>query len=349
MTPGQRTILLIGLILALQALALAQTGTASPQSGAGTRRSFTLYGDLKVEDAKSDELATTLFDVILYTRVNEVFARQRVEDGGRYRFNNVVIGDYYLAVEVENVEVSRVPLSIVRDAADQIRQDLELSWKEMGRNGGSTAESYARSKQNAGLFERAMREIRKNELSKATATLRSLLEADPKDYPAWKELGAVYLTQKDFAAAANSYTKAVELKPDYVTALVSLGRVRLAQANTEAAIKVLETALKADPKAATANYYLGEVYLTLRKNSVAATYLNEALKLDPVGMATAHLRLAVLYHVAGRKDLAAIEFNEFLKKRPDYAEAQRLRDYIKANYSRKVRTAETDPNPGPNL
>src|SRR5690349_1073903 len=142
MTPGQRTSLLIGLILALQTAAFAQTGSTSSQPGASTRRTFSVYGDLMVDDAKSDELSTTLFDVILYTRANEIFARQRVEDGGRYRFTNVGAGDYYLAVEVENIEVSRLPMSIVRDGGEQIRQDLEFSWKDMGRNGGSAIESY---------------------------------------------------------------------------------------------------------------------------------------------------------------------------------------------------------------
>ena len=60
-------------------------------------------------------------------------------------------------------------------------------------------------------------------------------------------------------------------------------------------------------------------------------YLNEALKLDPVGMADAHLRLAALYNGAGMKDKAAAEYEEFLKKRPDDPEKQKLQDYITAN------------------
>ena len=349
MTRRQRIVLLIVCILALNTAVFAQRAPASSSSqpGAGTRRNFTLYGDLKVEN-EGDEQATTMFDVILYTRGNEVFARQRVGNGGRYRFNNIFNGDYYLAVELDNVEVARVPLLVSENAVEHIKQDLELKWKGAARPAPgviSAVDAYARSKQNASLFDKAMKEMKKNELNQAAATLRSLVEADPKDYPAWNELGMVYFIQKDLEAAANSYAKAIELKPDYVSALVSLGRVRLTQKNNDEAIKILETALKADPKSATANYFLGEAYLAIRKGSLAVGYLNESLKLDPIGMANAHLRLASLYNLAGRKEQAALEYNEFLKKKPDYPEAQKLRDYIIANGPK--RNPEPSPSPNP--
>ena len=351
MTRRRSIILLIGFILVLQSVAVAQRSlpTSSSQPGAGTRRAFTLYGDLKVEDA-SDSQATTMFDVILYTRGNDVFARQRVGNGGRYRFNNIFNGDYFLVVELDNAEVARIPLLISENAVEHIKQDLELKWRGGARPAPgvlSAADSYDRSKQNATLFDKAMKEMKKNELSKAVETLRSVVEADPKDYPAWNELGMVYFIQKDFEAAANSYAKAIELKPDYVTALVSLGRVRLTQKNNDGAIQVLDTAVKADAKSATAHYFLGEAYLAVRKGSLGVTHMNEALKLDPVGMANAHLRLATLYNNAGAKERAAMEYNEFLKKKPDYPEAQKLRDYIVANGPKRNPTPEPSPSPNP--
>jgi cytochrome c-type biogenesis protein CcmH/NrfG len=185
-------------------------------------------------------------------------------------------------------------------------------------------------------------------LAEAIATLRSIVEADAKDFPAWNELGMVYFIQKNFSAAETSYAKAIELRPDYVSAIVSLARVRLAQKKYEGAIAVLESGLKADAKSAIVNYFLGEAYLGLKQGSTAVTYLNEAIKLDPVAMALAHLRLATLYHVGGYKDRAAIQYNEFLKKKPDYPEAQRMRDYIIANGPRSKRsTREPDPSPSP--
>jgi len=327
-------LLVLGITLILEGVTFAQA-TNSSMPGAGTRRAFTLYGDLKVDESQAGDANTNImFDVILYTRGSDVFGRQRVGNNGRYRFNNVFNGDYYLAVELDNVEIARMPVLISANAVEQIRQDLEFRWKGPSRARAgvvSATDDYKRSNQNHALYERAAHEISGKNFTQAIATLRSVVEADPKDYPAWTDLGMVYFIQKDLEAAENSYNSAVQAKPDHVAALVNLGRVRLARKNNEGAIEPLEAALKADPKSATANYFLGEAYLGLKKGSKAVGYLNEALKLDPVGMADAHLRLGALYNVAGYKDRAAAEYEQFLLKKPDYPEKKKLTDYIEAN------------------
>jgi len=76
---------------------------------------------------------------------------------------------------------------------------------------------------------------------------------------------------------------------------------------------------------------LGEAYLQIKKGSKAVGYINEAIRLDPVGKADGHLRLATLYNAVGMKDKAALEYEEFLKKKPNYPDSKKLRDYIAAN------------------
>ena len=327
-------LLVLGITLALEGVVFAQAQNSS-MPGSGTRRAFTLCGDLKVDESQAGTANTNvIFDVILYTRGNEIFQRQRVGNNGRYRFNNVFNGDYYLAVELDSVEIARMPVLISQNAVEQIRQDLEFRWKAPARVAAgvvAVTDDYNRSAKNGALYQRASHEIETKNFTQAIATLRSVVEADPKDFPAWTSLGMVYFIQKDLEAAESSYASAIQAKPDHVTALVNLGRVRLARKNNEGAIESLEAALKADPKSATANYFLGETYLALKKGSKAVGYLNEALKLDPVGMADAHLRLAALYNLAGYKDRAAAEYEQFLQKKPDYPERKKLEDYIEAN------------------
>src|SRR5678816_4922450 len=104
--------LLIIVTLMFEGLVLAQGGTFS-QPGAGSRRGFTLYGDLKVADSQAaDPQRSSIYDVILYNRGNEVVSRQRIGNGNRYRFDNIFNGDYYLAVEYENAEIARIPILI---------------------------------------------------------------------------------------------------------------------------------------------------------------------------------------------------------------------------------------------
>jgi len=326
--------LLVAAILTFifQSVSFGQATTLS-QPGAGTRRNFALFGDLKIiDESASDKPA--MFDVILYTSGGDVFSRQRVGSGGRYRFNNIFNGDYNLAIELDSVEIARIPIIIAPNAPDLTRQDLEFKYKTPigGTKPGVIAtDGYDRSSANKTLYEKASREISAKNFPEAITTLKSVVAADPKDYPAWSELGMVYFVQKDLEAAESSYDNALSAKSDHLPALINLGRVRMARKNFEGAVEVLENAVKADAKSAQANYFLGEAYLQLKKGSKAVGFLNAALTLDPIGMADAHLRLGTLYNSAGYKDRAAAEYEQFLTKKPDYPERKKLEEYIQAN------------------
>jgi tetratricopeptide (TPR) repeat protein len=332
----------ISLLFLLNVIVLAQASSSS-YPGAGSRRNFTLYGDLKISNATREEDKPLIFDVILYTRGGDVFGRQRIGNNGRYRFNNIFNGDYYLAIELDSTEIVRMPILVTNSTTPDIRQDVELQWKATPRNAPgvvSVADSYHRADQNKSLYQKASQEIERKNFDEAIKTLKSLVALDPQDYPAWNSLGMITFIQKDLATAESSYSSALAAKSDYIPALISLGRVRLARKNPEGAIEPLEAALKNDPSSSSANYFLGEAYLALKKGSKAVGYFNEALKLDPVGMADAHLRLGSLYNAANYKDRAASEYEQFLTKKPDYVDRKKLEDYIQAN-----KQAASQPKP----
>lgn len=326
---------LIALALA-GSLAFANPSLAQ-RPGAGTQRNFTLWGDVKLDESQREDRKPITFDVILYTRGNEVFGRQRVAINGRYRFINIFNGDYYLAIELDSVELARMPLLITGQYADDIRQDINLEWRSIANRTASgsgiisAADSYERSANNKALYQKSVREISSKKYPEAIATLHELVATDPKDFPAWSDLGMVYFIQKELEAAENSFVSAAAAKPSHLPALLSLGRVRLARKNYEGAVESLEAAVNIDPKSASTNYFLGEAYLQLKKGTKAVGYLNAALTLDPIGMAEAHLRLATLYNGAGYKDRAAAEYEEFLKKKPDYPDRKKLEQYIGEN------------------
>ncbi len=97
MTRRQRFILFIGFTLALNTAVFAQPTLTPAPSDVPTGRIFTLYGDLRVFELEGDVSASTMFDLILYSRGNEAVARQRVGKGGRYSFNNIIEGNYLIA------------------------------------------------------------------------------------------------------------------------------------------------------------------------------------------------------------------------------------------------------------
>jgi Flp pilus assembly protein TadD len=322
------------LFIATSVLPLAVRGMAQGISG------HTVFGDFKVDEGDTSQIRPISFSVILYTLGGRVVARQTVTNGGRYRFLDVPDGEYNIVVEVENSEVARIRISVASPVRTDFRQDIFMEWRENSVGNKrekvravSVSDVYARGAANQALFEQAGVAIRKNNHDQAVSFLRQILNNDPKDFEAWTELGTALLSQNKTDDAERAYLGALAEKPNYMLALINLGKLRLIQKQYEKAVETLDQAVKAQPQSATANYYLGEAYLQIKKGSKAVVYLREALTLDPVGKADAHLRLAALYNAAGLKDKAASEYQDFLKKKPDYPAKKKLEEYIKQNKS----------------
>ena len=294
-----------------------------------------LYGDMKVE-SKGTGTTPLSYELILYNLARQVVSRQTVSSTGRYRFNNLHSGIYDLVVELESVEVARIRVELVSPFATDQRQDINLEMREpvaapTKPASVSVEDYYTRTQANQKLFEKAQAATDKKKYIEAVALFNELLASDPKDFQAWTELGTVYLIEQKATEAEKAYASAIENRPRFFLALMNLGRLRVMLKNFEGAISPLTVALEVKPTSADANYYLGESYLQIKKGSKAVGYLYEAIKLDPIGKADAHLRLATLYNAAGLKDKAVIEYEEFLKKKPDHPDSKKFRDYIAAN------------------
>jgi len=301
----------------------------------GQAGGHTLFGDIKVDDSQTNDLSPLSLQVLLYSEDGRLLNQQTIPSNGRYRFVDLRDGRYEIAVEVENVEVSRVRVIVSAPFKTDFRQDLEFQWRDKSASARaevlSVADLYNRSTANADLFRKAAEAIEKKKFVKAIPLLRHIVETDPGDFPAWTELGTMYFIQKKFDEAENGFTEALRRNPDYAVALISLGRVRIVRKNFYGAIDALNQAVRVLPNSPQANYFLGEAYLQAKLGSKAVPFLYEAIKLDPAGMAEAHLRLAALYNARDMKDKAAAEYEAFLKQRPDYPDKKRLKEYIAMN------------------
>jgi cytochrome c-type biogenesis protein CcmH/NrfG len=322
------------LMLSSAAIALAQSRgiTLDPVSRAP---GFIVFGDVEVTGEGVDEKLLT-FTLILYTRTGIILDRQRVGSKGRYQFNNIALGDYDIAVEFENNEVSRTHIKLT-GMLTRFRQDISLEWRSGAPAGSakpatvSAEDAYDRKGPNRSRFEKAEEALDKKDYDKAVALFTQIITDDPQDFQAFSEMGTVYMIQKNPAEAEKAYLRATEIRPTFFLALLNLGRLRMRQKSFDGAIEALSQAVTVQPTSAEVNYLLGDAYLQIKKGSKAVGYLNEALKLDPAGKADAHLLLAALYNGAGMKDKAAAEYEEFLKKKPDYADRKKLEAYIAAN------------------
>ena len=295
----------------------------------------TLFGDLIIDESKVTGLKPLSFDVILYTQGKVLISRQSTSNNGRYRFNNLPTGVYELAIEVENNEIARLTVDMRSPLLKDVRRDIEFEWRVTGdaANPGviSARDTYSRSSANQKLFTSARQAAEKKQYDKAAQLLQEITTVDRKDFEVWFELANVHFRQKKLAEAENEYLRAIDVNPEFFPALLNLGRLELVQKQFDVAIQVLGRAVNVRPDSADANYFLGEAYLQSKRGSSAVVFFNEALRLDPKGMAEIHLQLARLYNRAGMKDKAAAEYEQFLKKKPDYPEKKKLADYIEAN------------------
>lgn len=318
-------------LLTLALLTVVFLSSSVAQTGGGHQ----LYGDFKVDESKVTGPKPLSFDLILYNGGRRV-GRQTVVNNSHYRFMDLMNGDYELVVEVENNEVARIHVVLNEIFKTDIRQDVELEWREnlIGKSSSkavAAADIYKRTTTNEKRFAKAEKALDEKNYAQAVEFLRQILSEDEKDYQAWSELGTAYLMQKSLSECEGAYLRATEANPAFFLAFLNLGKVRMAEKKFETAVEPLSQAVSLKPASADANYLLGEAYLQIKKGSKAVVYLYEALKLDPVGMAEAHLRLAALYHGAGMKDKAAAEYEQFLKKKPDYLDRKKLELYITQN------------------
>ena len=294
---------------------------------------YTLWGDVKLDDSKAANPGPSSITIILYDPSTRIVGRQTIGSRGRYRFTNLRGGEYDLAIEADGGEITRTRLYITGTTSD-IRQDFEFEWKEKpsGRSNTtgvvSAADFYDRSTANKTLFEKAHAAVEKKDYANGIKLLNQIVENDKNDFQAWTLLGTLYLVQEKSEDAEKAYRTAIETKPTYALPLINLGKLLLTQKKWEEAVGPLTRAVDIQPQSPEANLFLGEAYLHLKKGSKAIPYLNEAGKL---GKIEAHLDLGWLYNAAGLKDKAVVEYEEVLKKKPDYADRKKLEQYISEN------------------
>ena len=305
--------------------------------GLAFAQGLTIFGDVRIT---TENNAVVPRDVLLILRrvPDGEVGRQSVSSRGRYRFTNLKSGEYEIVAEADGKEIGRLTQIRIGDMTlsnspygYQNDLDFRLQAVSSQPSGGgviSAADVYDRPASTKPIFMKAEEAVSKKKYDQATSLLKQVVETDKADFQAWTALGTVYYAQEKFEDAEQSYLHAIEAKPTSGRARINLGRLFYSQKKFDQAIETLTAAVEVQPTSGEANYLLGESYLQVKKGSKAIPYLNEAAKLDKP---EAHLRLGWLYNAAGMKDKAAIEYEEYLRKNPQYQDRDKLKDYISAN------------------
>lgn len=293
-----------------------------------------IYGQVLIRNIPRNERRPS---IVVYLRNGGAqIDKYQANDKGYWYFLRTPVDGHSLNFEVDGIEVGRA--IIAGGISNRFRQDVELDWaqikgfsKPASGNVVSARDRYERPADNEAVLQKALSAIREKKDDEALRSLTSLVEKDAKDYNAWMFLGTIHYSGKRYDDARTAYKKALALKPDYFLANLNLGRLEVSQKQFDPAIAVLSKAVEIDPASADANHLLGEAYLQNKKGSLAVGYLNKAIELAPIEKAELHLRLAALYHGAGLKDRAALEYKAFLEKVKDHPDRAKFEQYVKEN------------------
>jgi cytochrome c-type biogenesis protein CcmH/NrfG len=297
---------------------------------------LTIFGDVRVTSDNNVVVPKEVTLILRSVTTGEV-GRQSVSSRGRYRFTNLKEGEYEIVVESEGKEVGRLTQiriggMTLSNSPYGYQNDLEFRWrpKTSTTAGGviSAADVYDRPASTTALFAKAEEAVAKKKYDQAATLLKEVVDTDKADFQAWNALGTIYLAQEKLDEAENAYMQAIAAKPNSPRALLNLGRVRSAQKKYAEAIEPLEKAVELQPTLGDAHMLVGEAYLQVKKGSKAIPHLNEAAT---HGHPEARLRLGWLYNAAGMKDKAALEYEEYLKKNPEYPDRNKLKEYIQTN------------------
>jgi cytochrome c-type biogenesis protein CcmH/NrfG len=113
-------------------------------------------------------------------------------------------------------------------------------------------------------------------------TLKDIVKKDPKNLPAWKELGDLYFDTNQPKEAIDAYSHYLALKPDNADVRTDMGIMYRKLGEFDKAIEQFKKAAQSDPKHINSRYNLGLVLLHDKGDMKAAIKAwEDYLKVDP--------------------------------------------------------------------
>lgn len=152
--------------------------------------------------------------------------------------------------------------------------------------------------------------VTSEDLTIKIAAYEELVKEAPANVRYWAALGNLYVRQRDWGKAAQSFQKALELKPEDNEIRQELGIILWHLGRREEGLKYLDEVIQKNPSSAISYFYLGMILAgTPGKETEAIAALEKAIALsgDSEVAAQARQMLAELKTKAGEPTAAPVE------------------------------------------
>lgn len=156
-----------------------------------------------------------------------------------------------------------------------------------------------------------------NEPSTAIRYLEKYVKLKPGEVEPYLCLGRCYYQLNDFANSYNSYSQALQIKPDDAQGLYGLGLNLLRQKNFKEATEILEKALAQGLNTKEAFFELASAYEELQNYSRAAVYYEKYVQSEPEHPWNGWFKLAQTYQKNNDVQKAIEAYRQALKLRPE--------------------------------
>ena len=295
-----------------------------------------------VEGPDSNPLTgvTVLLEDLTRARI----AQAITSSDGRYRFNRIVAGTYYIVVKPTTSEfrtaVRRVELiETTRVGSSTSMERVDIALEAMPRRTEfslSTLFAQDVPAKATERFDRALEKLGKKKTDEAILELNQALEIFPNYFMAALQLGLIYVEVENYQKAIPPLLKAIEVNPKAGPAYLALGISSLNLGRADLALDALERARPFEEKSFRVHFYLGLTLLELNRLDEAETALKLAYKLGgSQKAASANLYLASVYTKRNQNRQAIDALEAYLRDSPKAANAAKVKDAI-ANLKSKL-------------
>jgi cellulose synthase operon protein C len=196
-------------------------------------------------------------------------------------------------------------------------QALEL-FKRAAELDGKNAEIHFRMGQSLIALERS---------SDAIEEFRLAVKIDPNHMGTLMALGKLLLERDEDEEAIRYLSRAVREQPKQVDLLLALGEAHLKKGSKKKALEIFTSANKLKPNDKHALFLLGRANDVLNKKDQAIKFYELAIKADPSD-SIPHYYLGFIFKANNKNKRALLEFQKYLKLRPDAPDAEAIQEEI---------------------
>ncbi len=250
----------------------------------------------------------------------------QTNEKGEYIQVGMSTGPYQITATRDGYEAKAVRARIGIGMATDIDK-IELQTARVAIQQPGAAEEAVRA-----MFAKGVEHTQAGELDEAAAVFEEINQAHPGILEVHRNLGFIYIQQKDWANAETHFLAALELspgEPDFVAALV---KVYEESGQEEKAKELVSQAASANPEDGTAQFNQGIFLLNESRNEEAMGAFEAALAASPPVM-EAHYYLGTLLVGQGKVPAAVEHLEAYVASEPPNAEnlatAQGLLEVLK--------------------